>query len=77
MSETETMDDHRKDPRRKYSLTDFIQAVKVEGGEATTPEIRDEVGCGHETARRRMKELEDDGIAEGRKIGSTLVWTLV
>lgn len=77
MSEIETMDNHRKDPRRKYPLNDFIQAVKSEGGEATTPEIRDEVGCGHETARRRMNELEDDGLVKSSKIGPTLVWTLV
>jgi uncharacterized membrane protein len=71
------MDDNSVGHWRKYPLDDFVQAVESEGGEATTPEIRTEVGCSPETARRRMKELENNGIVERREIGPTLVWQLV
>ena len=71
------MDDYTETHWRKYPLDDFVQAMMSENDVMTTPEIRAEVGCSPETARRRMKELEDKGVAEGRKIGSTLVWELV
>ncbi|EMA48687.1 putative transcriptional regulator [Halococcus thailandensis JCM 13552] len=61
---------------RKYPLDDFVQAVESSGGEATTPEVTAEVGCSPETARRRMKELEDNGVVERREIGPTLVWLM-
>ncbi|WP_273837792.1 Lrp/AsnC family transcriptional regulator [Halococcus sp. PRR34] len=70
------MDDNTETHWRKYPLDDFVQALESENGEMTTPEIRAEVGCSPETARRRMKELDDKGVVEGRKIGSTLVWKL-
>jgi predicted ArsR family transcriptional regulator len=71
------MNDNSEGHWRKYPLDDFIQAVESEDGEATTPEITTEVGCSPETARRRMKELEDNGVVERRKIGQTLFWQLV
>ena len=72
-----SMDENAEGPWRKYPLDDFVQAVKSRGGEAATPQIRDEVGCSPKTARRRMNELEDKGEVESHKIGSTLFWRLV
>lgn len=77
MSEMEdNLDNNIESHWRKYSLDDFVQALESKGGEASTPEIRTEVGCSPETSRRRMKELADKGVVEQRKIGSTWVWQL-
>jgi predicted ArsR family transcriptional regulator len=59
---------------QKYSLKHFTQVLEDQGGEATTSEITDEIGCSDMTTRRKMHELEDDGVVESRKIGTVFVW---
>jgi predicted ArsR family transcriptional regulator len=71
------MTDDKDGHWQKYPQSLFIQALKDEGGEATTSEIADSVGCSRETGRRRMHELEDDGLVESRKFDPVLVWRLL
>jgi DNA-binding Lrp family transcriptional regulator len=41
---------------------------------AGTGEIADHVGCAHDTAYKRLQELEKEGIISSRKMGNTLLW---
>lgn len=62
---------------QKYPRDLFIQILDNRGGEATTTEITDEAGCSDETTRRKMSELEDNGVVESREIGTVFVWRFV
>lgn len=72
-----SMKDDENGSWQGYPRDLFIQALKDTEDEATTAEITDSVGCSRETTRLRMHGLEEDGLVESRKIGSTLVWELV
>ena len=58
----------------QYSTDDFLNAIIEEGGMAGTGEIADHVGCAHDTAYKRLQELEKEGIISSRKMGNTLLW---
>ena len=58
----------------QYSTDDFLNAINEEGGMAGTGEIADHVGCAHDTAYKRLQELEKVGIISSRKMGNTLLW---
>jgi predicted ArsR family transcriptional regulator len=62
---------------QKYPRELFIQVVDDKGGEATTSEITAEVGCSDMTTRRKMHDLEEEGVVESREIGTVLVWRFV
>jgi len=57
----------------EFDLEDFVEAVKKLGF-ASTREVADEIGCSYDLAYRRLKELRDDGVIDGRKIGNTYHW---
>ena len=58
----------------KYPDEAFLNAVR-ELGEATTSEVAAAVGADHDTARRRLHALVDDGQIRRRKIAATIVWS--
>lgn len=58
----------------QYSTDDFLNAISVEGGIAGTGEIADYVGCAHDTAYKRLQEIEKEGLIVSRKVGNTLLW---
>lgn len=58
----------------QYSANDFLNAISAEGGVAGTGEIADLVGCAHDTAYKRLQELEQSGLVNSRKVGNTLLW---
>lgn len=60
----------------EYPREDFTHAIEAEGGFAGTSDIADHVGCIRETAYKKLKQVETDGLVEGRKVGTTLVWQL-
>jgi len=57
-----------------YPREAFIDALRESGGEATTQEVRDQIGCAYQTAYARLKELDEEGRVSSRLIGSTKVW---
>jgi len=65
-----------EDPRRQYSDSDFLDAVKKHAP-ASTFEVADEVGCTRRNADMRLKKLADDGTVKRKKIAASQVWTLV
>jgi len=58
----------------QYSTDDFLNAISAEGGMAGTGEIADRVDCAHDTAYKRLQEMEEDGLVSSRKVGNTLLW---
>ena len=73
----EYMTDENDEYGWKYSKNLFLQVLEDKDGEATTSEITAEVGCSDMTTRRKMHDLEDNGLVESHKIGPALLWRLV
>jgi GTP-sensing pleiotropic transcriptional regulator CodY len=42
---------------------------------AGTGDVADHVGCAHDTAYKRLREMEGEGLVASRKVGNTLLWT--
>ena len=77
MNKIEDPMDDEDGHRQKYPRNLFVQALNEKESEATTAEVTDIVGCSLETTRRKMHQLEDDGIVKSRQVGPVLVWLLV
>ncbi len=60
----------------EYSNKDFLDAISEEGGMAGTGNIADLVGCAHDTAYKRLQQMEEKGLISSRKVGNTLLWTV-
>lgn len=60
----------------EYPRTAFLEAIESEGGAAGTGEIATLVGCAHDTAYKKLLQMETDGMVVSRNVGNTLVWTL-
>jgi len=60
----------------KYSNEDFLDGIRSKSGMAGTGEIADEVGCAHDTAYKRLQEMEEQGLVSSRKVGNTLLWSV-
>lgn len=71
-------DDRKRDNRSGRYTTEFEPEAFVEAvqelGLASTRDIADEVGCSYDLAYRRLKELADEGLVEGNKVGNTYHW---
>jgi len=61
----------------KYPTEDFLSAISAEDGLAGTGEIAERVGCAHDTAYKRLQQMEDEGSVVSRKVGNTLVWEII
>ena len=59
----------------EYSTEDFLNAISDREGLAGTGEIADQVGCAHDTAYKRLQEMEEQGLVTSRKVGNTLLWS--
>ena len=59
-----------------YSTVDFFDAIESEGGMAGTGDIAGLVGCAHDTAYKRLRQMEKEGLVSSRKVGNTLLWEL-
>jgi len=71
-------DDRDRDNRSGRYTTEFESETFIEAvdelGLASTRDIADEVGCSYDLAYRRLKELADEGLVEGNKVGNTYHW---
>lgn len=72
----EDRDDESGRFETSYSDDDFRAAVETLGPGVGTADIADMVGCGRDTAYRRLRGLEDDGEVESRKVGMARLWSL-
>jgi uncharacterized membrane protein len=58
----------------EYPDEEFLDAIHEEGGMAGTGDIAKAVGCAHDTAYKRLQQMENGGSVTSRKMGNTLVW---
>ncbi len=60
-----------------YSSKEFLTAIENIDGMAGTGDIADEIGCAHDTAYKRLQNLENDGLVKSQKVGNTLIWSVI
>ena len=60
-----------------YPLKKFVTALKELGGEASTQEVADQVGCAYRTAHAKLSELEGEEEISSRTVGNAKLWKLV
>jgi predicted transcriptional regulator len=60
-----------------YRDSVFLDAIQNYEGLAGTAEIAKEVGCTRRTAYTRLKSLEEEGRVDSRKVGNSLVWSIL
>jgi len=58
----------------EYPEEDFLNAIREADQMLGTGEIAASVGCAHDTAYKRLQELEDNGVLGSQKVGNTIVW---
>ena len=61
---------------KSYPPAVFLNALRDEGGMASTPEVADRVGCSGRLALNRLRDLEDNGEVDHRKVGNANLWIL-
>lgn len=54
-----------------------LDAIKAEDGMAGTQEIADAVGCSYETAYKKLREMEDSGNIESKRVANARLWLLI
>lgn len=72
--------------RKRGASGEFAEAVtlddvrgvfeRVEGPIATSADVADALNCTTQTARRKLKQLRDEGVVASRLAGRTTVWWL-
>lgn len=60
----------------EYSQAEFLRAIKGIGGAGGTQEIADEVGCIYDTAYKKLRQLEDSGKVESKKVANARLWSI-
>ena len=64
-------------PERKVSDGELLVAIRNQYGPAAgTSEVADRVGVQRQTADKYLRDLEDRGLVNTRKIGQVRVWWL-
>lgn len=59
------------------SLEDVLSVFDdVEGPVVTSGDVADYLDCSRETARRKLRELEESGRASSRKTAGRVIWWL-
>ena len=58
----------------EYSPEEVIAAIQKHSGEAGTPDIAEEIGSSHGTARYKLRVMEEQGYVESRKISGVYIW---
>ena len=71
-----TRDDESGKYTQTYPREDFIEAIEDSGGMASTTDVSDHIGCSYDLAYKRLKEFEDDGEIESRKVANARLWMI-
>lgn len=59
------------------SLEDVYEYVKASEGGVTSGDVAKEWGTTRETARRKLKQLKEDGQVRSQEVGAAKLWTVV
>ena len=70
-----------RDEAGNYTETVTLNAVlgvfeSINGPVVTSADVAEALGCSRETARRKLRTLEDQGRVAGRKTAGRVVWWL-
>ena len=57
-----------------YSREAFLDAMPDRGEPISTSEVAERVGCAHDTAYKRLQELEAEDEVTSQKVGTVLLW---
>ena len=57
-----------------YSRETFLDAMPDRGEPISTGEVAERVGCAHDTAYKRLQDLEAEDEVMSRKVGNVLLW---
>lgn len=60
----------------RHSDKTYVDAVR-EHEPAGTTEVAETVGVARQSADYRLRQLEDKGLVESKKIGNSLAWSVV
>jgi predicted ArsR family transcriptional regulator len=58
-----------------YPTEEFLDAIAAADDMAGTQDVADYVGCSYETAYKKLRQLEDEGAVESRKVANARVWS--
>ena len=58
----------------EYPEEAFLNTIREADQMLGTGEIAKSVGCAHDTAYKRLQELEEDNVLGSQKVGNTIVW---
>lgn len=61
--------------RNRHSDEEYINAVHKHEP-AATKEVAETVGVARQSADYRLRQLDDDGLVNSKKIGNSLAWTV-
>lgn len=67
-------DDESGKYQEKYPTEEFLEAIS-QGG-VGTQDVADSVGCSYETAYKKLRNLEETGLIDSRKVANTRIWGL-
>ena len=67
---------NRPGPEREFPNEAFLAAVRELPSPALTAMVASEVGCSEELARKRLRELKEQGRIEQETIGQAFVWKI-
>lgn len=76
MSVTKPCRDMPDSRGKRYSDEEYITAVRIHEPAATT-EVAETVGVARQSADYRLRQLEDEGLVESKKIGNSLAWSVI
>lgn len=72
---SETPSDALADDDREPSLRDVLEAMgAIDGPGVTASEVGIVLGCSDDTARRRLKELFEQGMVKKQQKGQQVLW---
>lgn len=71
-----TRDEESGKYTQSYPREEFIEAIEDSGGMASTTDVSDHVGCSYDLAYKRLREFEDNGEVESRKIANSRLWMI-
>lgn len=57
-----------------YPSSDFLEALDILNGSASSQDVAKEVGCAYRTAHAKLSILEEKGMISSRKVGNARLW---
>ena len=76
MTELPDRDEESGKWQSRFTDEDVLQVVRDTDGFATSGDVRTELSCSYDTARRRLNDLVDSGELETMTVAGTNVYSI-